>query len=435
MGAKKNLKNNGKPNSPEHPGSCFRRKDGSKAWQAQITIDGKRRNKSFPTRKEAIAWLWEMDEQRHAAAKSGNVSLNLKTFLSEWIERRNPLAELDKSSGFKKSIDQTLGMKPWRSTTYLTNLSIMKNHILPRIHDENLLITEVDHLWVVHFFAKALDDNVGGRIRQIMLNLMHQAFSNALSKGLIRNNPVRDIHIAEYTPKKGVALERDVLHEIVDIAVAHNAWFKNIIPFSVASQLRRSEALGLRWENVDWENRTITVVEQLQRLPIKGKEKRETTKSRPGLAGSKHGSSLTLSPLKTTSSLREVRLGEKSMEILRDQFEMIEKMKATSGIEWRDEGWIFPNQSGGAYDGSNLSRDFKKLLRKAGVDINIRFHDLRHTGVSYVRSAKVGGTLEEAGKRAGQANEKTVERYTHELTEDRKALQERLDDFLYGEGE
>ncbi len=47
---------------------------------------------------------------------------------------------------------------------------------------------------------------------------------------------------------------------------------------------------------------------------------------------------------------------------------------------WRDQGLVFPSETGSLLNPSNLSnRSFKRIKARSGVREDLRFHDLRHT--------------------------------------------------------
>ena len=46
---------------------------------------------------------------------------------------------------------------------------------------------------------------------------------------------------------------------------------------------------------------------------------------------------------------------------------------------WRDQGLVFPNETGSLFNPSNLrNRSFKRIKVRSGVREDLRFHDLRH---------------------------------------------------------
>jgi integrase len=49
------------------------------------------------------------------------------------------------------------------------------------------------------------------------------------------------------------------------------------------------------------------------------------------------------------------------------------------GTLWQDHDLVFPSGAGIPLSGGNLNRAFKALLKRAGLSLMIRFHDLRHT--------------------------------------------------------
>jgi integrase len=93
------------------------------------------------------------------------------------------------------------------------------------------------------------------------------------------------------------------------------------------------------------------------------------------------GQGLLFRPPKTQAGYRTIQLGEKTLETLRKQLERCKLLKSVAGDNWKDLNLIFPSTVGTPLGGSNISRNFKPQLEKAGVK-NVRFHDLRHTAAS-----------------------------------------------------
>jgi integrase len=56
--------------------------------------------------------------------------------------------------------------------------------------------------------------------------------------------------------------------------------------------------------------------------------------------------------------------------------------RLAAGSDWQDSGLMFTNARGGALEPIMLHRDFKRVLKKAGLPTTIRFHDLRHAAAS-----------------------------------------------------
>ena len=52
-----------------------------------------------------------------------------------------------------------------------------------------------------------------------------------------------------------------------------------------------------------------------------------------------------------------------------------------AGEKWQENDLIFPSEIGTISDRDNIRKDFKRLLKEAGLPA-IRLHDLRHTGAS-----------------------------------------------------
>lgn len=87
----------------------------------------------------------------------------------------------------------------------------------------------------------------------------------------------------------------------------------------------------------------------------------------------------TYSDTKTLTSTRATALGEGTLSALKDHQETQKQLVAQLGNSYRDLGRVFSSQKGTPLEPRNLVRQFKVLLKKAGLPTNVRFHDLRHT--------------------------------------------------------
>ena len=138
----------------------------------------------------------------------------------------------------------------------------------------------------------------------------------------------------------------------------------------VALGLRRGEALGLRWEDVDLEAGTVRVGRSLQRLrdgepdPFTGRRTGRLVVSDK----TKNGRTAVLAlPAAVT------------MELERHRREQLRERLAAP--VWVNAGLVFATRAGTALEPRNVSRSWSDLCDQADVR-RIRIHDLRHTAAS-----------------------------------------------------
>ncbi|MED4229138.1 site-specific integrase [Neobacillus cucumis] len=119
--------------------------------------------------------------------------------------------------------------------------------------------------------------------------------------------------------------------------------------------MRQGELLGLRWRDIDFENKIIYI---RQTLSHDGKELRNTTK--------------------TKSSLRSITIPDTLIkQLIKERKKCIEN-KLKYGNVYEDNDLVICAKHGRPVQPSNLIRGFKKDVKKVGLPV-IRFHDLRHT--------------------------------------------------------
>ena len=77
---------------------------------------------------------------------------------------------------------------------------------------------------------------------------------------------------------------------------------------------------------------------------------------------------------------RSLKLTPGAIEALRGHLERQLKEIERAGDRYKDQGLVFPSQTGTAMNAKNLTaRSFKPLLVQAGLPHSVRLHDLCHT--------------------------------------------------------
>jgi integrase len=120
--------------------------------------------------------------------------------------------------------------------------------------------------------------------------------------------------------------------------------------------VRRGEALGLAWVDVDLDRGVLRVRQALQRA----------------------GGVLRLGPVKSDGSARFVAMPTPCVEAFRRHRERQDAEGVAAGPRWHDSGLVFTTPIGTPMEPANVNKIFAGLCTRSGVR-HIRFHDLRHS--------------------------------------------------------
>ena len=123
--------------------------------------------------------------------------------------------------------------------------------------------------------------------------------------------------------------------------------------------MRRGEALGLRWSDVDLEAVQLTIRQALQRA----------------------GSQPTFAEPKSARSRRSIALPDFAADALRAQRTRQLQDRLLAGSRWQDHGLVFTSSIGTPMEPGQVTKRLQRLLRGAGL-APLRFHDLRHATAS-----------------------------------------------------
>lgn len=174
-----------------------------------------------------------------------------------------------------------------------------------------------------------------------------------------------------------------------------NTKMRILAKFVLGTGLRLGEALGL--DEKDIKDMTVYVTKQLKLV----KEFESPTS---------HKYVLKITSLKTKRSKRKVPIPSALKGDLKElkKIKIAEKLKL--GELYQENSLLFPSETGGYIDSGNLTRAWKRALKKADIPYK-KFHALRHTYATQL--IKNGVPLLTVSRLLGHASIKTTEIYAH----------------------
>jgi len=155
--------------------------------------------------------------------------------------------------------------------------------------------------------------------------------------------------------------------------------------------MRRGEAIGLRWSDVDLEGGRLAVRRAL--IPIN----REVVVSEP----------------KTAKGRRVIALDPGTVEVLKAQAARQLEEQDDWDEGWVETGLVFTAENGAALDPESISRYWRQAVKKSLLP-SIRLHDLRHTHATLALQAGIHPKV--VSDRLGHATISiTLDTYSHAI--------------------
>jgi len=351
-------------------------------WRAQIVISGQRLGFTADTRQACSIWLRNIRHQLPQNPILAGESKSLGVFLEDWLA-------IAKSS--------------LRLTTWTQYHHLVENHIIPVLGAIPLKNLRPDH--IQSFYDAKLKAGLGARTVQVMHAVIHRSLSQAVKLELLGKNPDDAT-----TPPKAIHPEMQFYDEaqvIQFLITAKGDRNEALYYIALYSGMRQAELLGLRWADVDWQKKTIRVQRQLRRDFRKG--------------------DFFTSP-KTKAGKRTILLGVNGIAKLREHWQLQNQERAIVGNRRQEYDLIFPSSIGTPMDHSNLVKNFKRLIRLAGLP-EIRFHDLRHTAASLMLNHGVPAII--VSRRLGHSRVSiTLDTYGHLMPELQSEAADLMDELI-----
>lgn len=316
-------------------------------WQSLDLASGKGSKREADFRLHQLLEKFNSDDiylqnnMSHAEKERSRVAnMQVIDYLPEWLESHKLNISTLTYTGYKTMIES-------RMIPYFKTLGDLK------VKD----ITG-DEINDYYFHIRKL--GLKGTSAQRHHSLLHLAFKSAVKRRVIATNPVDQADRPKATQYIGKYYNASELKELLD--KAENDPIYIVIILAAYFGLRRSEALGLKWSAVDFDNKTVSISHKV-------------IKTDDGIVG--------MDVMKTKSSYRTLPLIPQVEDALlkekAKQDEMQRIMRRGYCKKYTD--YICVDAIGEIIKPDYVTNHFKILLRDNGLK-QIRFHDLRHSCAS-----------------------------------------------------
>ncbi len=272
----------------------------------------------------------------------------------------------------EKEITFTAYLRNWleivrptvEETTFGAYHSAVANRIIPYFDERypGIRLVDLTPKMIQDYYTYELSHNgvSANTIKHRHANI-HRALGYAFKTGLLDLNPADRVDL----PKKNVfETEPYTEKEIMQLFEAvKDTPLELIVILTAFYGLRREEVLGLKWNAIDFDKRTITIKNVVTEAFLDGKcqliEKNRT---------------------KTKSSFRTLPLVPQIESLLRHAKAQQEEYRELCGDCYNTEylGYVNVNPMGDLIKPGYVSQQFPMFLKRAGLR-KIRFHDLRHS--------------------------------------------------------
>lgn len=303
---------------------------------------------------------------------------------------------------FLVAIEEWLAKKKQelRQDTYESYMCTYFAHVKPYFEPLNLGLRAVTPKTIAGYMDLKQREGLSADTLLKHRVIFNGVFKQALAYSEIQSNPVAAITVKDkkqdfcgsaYTPATAKKLLTAVRGDPIEPAVYLGLYLG----------LRRSEVVGLRWGDIDFEQGIVHVRNTVVRYSTVSEQ--EQTKNQ--------------------TSRRDLYLPDGLKKYL------IERQKILGG-DFSENNHICQWPDGRIYEPSYISHRFHKVLERSGLPM-IRFHDLRHTAGSMLINE--GQSILQVQNFLGHKKASTtLDIYSHIYLEGKKATASKLDELLSG---
>ncbi len=380
-----------------------------RGWRADIvvgrlpngTLD--RNRKTFELKSEAMTWLKKQlkdKEQRHRhCARQADCG---EQYAKEWLR---DVHEADDSPNTYEYYEYPIRCHITPAIGSIALNALRREHVSKMLNDRREKYSRRT-VEVIHKTIKLiLDHAIEGRLLEY--NVATLVKTNDQKK-------IREEQINAACPLNAEQTARLIA------TIEKHPW-RCFIMMALLCGIRRGELLALRWEDVDFEGRWVSLRNAIVRVRLK------RLKEQPASRFSGMGSRL--APLKTPQSRRTLELPPTLITILKKHRTQQDAQRKAAGAKWSEGDFVFTSEFGAHWHPCTATSIYADVRLQADLPIETSLHDLRHSLASAM--LKRGMSAKHVQAQLGHSKiQMTLDAYSHLMPGERTGISDVMSDFI-----
>jgi integrase len=335
--------------------------------------------------REAQAYLTKRLRERDLGRDLEGARITLNEYLDRWI--------------------QTAVKPRVREKTCQDYEGMLRRYVRPNLGDR--LLTALRPLDLQTAYQEMMEGGLSARTVRYTHAVLRSAMRQALNWRLLLESPDVGVKLPQQFRREMQVLTVEQVRIFLKAALATQ--YGPALAVAVATGMRPSEYLSLKWQDIDWARKTVSVVRSLRRISGRW----------------------CFADTKRSRSRRPIKLQNWIVAILRELHTGTLCGQGTSIPCPEAMDLVFRTISGHPINADGLAKSYKSILERAGLP-RIRLYDLRHTAATLALAAGVSPKV--VSEQLGHASTAfTLDTYAHVLPHMQDEAAEKVEAMLFGQ--
>lgn len=303
------------------------------------------------TPKQAEKWVKEQailfEREVQHTPEPINRSITLAKYIEHWAADIGPKKLAD--STFCRDLQDIRRILPALGNYKLTDL---RKEVIREFYEEMRHTPRLDGR-----------GNLSEKSVEGLHNTLCGILSAAVDEGYLTHNPAWRCYKPKGQKKERPVADEETVKKLITAFEGQSMKYETYFKLVLATGLRRGEACGLKWSDINWRKRTIHVQRGVVKLS--------------------HQESITKDP-KTSSGDRMVYLSKEMCQLLkawRKECEWDRQQTANETVS--EDDYLFRQPNGKPMNPCTFTYRFKLILKANNLPLDLNVHSLRHPYVKH----------------------------------------------------